>query len=139
MSSPSAKANPGVEQSLCSGFGGAELLTGAHNLCSLSRCHQQTPWISFHFISFHLIPSHSTPHKLCTGISPSGSVGAAGFCSPDSFVSLGSQQKIPNRESVKAVLLAHATSPDPSKFHQSWPYFMSQSAKLPTLSVRKPL
>lgn len=43
-------------------------------------------------------------------------------------------QKIPNQESVKVVLFAHSTSLDHSEFHQSWAYFLSQSAKLPILS-----
>lgn len=42
-------------------------------------------------------------------------------------------QKIPNQESVKIMLLVHSTSPDHSEFHQSWLYFLSQSAKLPIL------
>lgn len=51
-------------------------------------------FISLHLISFHLTQSHFTAHSGDVGISPSGSVGAAGFCSPGSFVSLMSQQEL---------------------------------------------
>lgn len=151
MSSPRAKANPGVEQFFCSAFvwggtfGGAELLQElgiSAGACSLSRCHQQSPWpwLSFHSISFPTrsqVGSAPLAHAL-------GQWVLLGFALVVFLCLLGHSrrflmcQKIPNQESVTAVALAHTTSPDHSEFHQSWPYFISQPAKLPTLSVHKP-
>lgn len=134
-------------------FGGVELLAGAQNLCRGLQFIKVPPansvaldFISFHFISFHFIPFHSPqtlewhqPLWLVPWLSGCCWVLLSWFlCLLGHSGRFLMCQKIPNQESVKVLVLAHATSPDHSEFHQSWPYFMSQAAKLPTISVHKP-